>query len=114
MAQDATGFTGLQAWIERARQRRAQWDGTGPYPASAYEDAHHILSEYHAYLACAGMGADVAADVSGADVAVHAARLAAALSEVLVESAALQVIAAERTGAVAAHGQQMLPGGASH
>lgn len=68
----------------------------GPLVFAASGDAHHILSEYHAYAALAAVaGADVAEQETGAPVEVHAARLAAALGELLAEHAALAVIAAE-------------------
>jgi hypothetical protein len=65
-------------------------------PATAAADAHHQLGEYNAYAALAAMlGADVAEDETGAPLEVHAVRLAAALSALLAEHAALRVIAAE-------------------
>jgi hypothetical protein len=60
-------------------------------PPSA--DAHHQLGEYHAYAALAGLaGAEVAEAETGASLAVHAARLAAVLGELLAENAGLRVI----------------------
>ena len=61
---------------------------------NASPDAHHALSEYHAYAALAAV-AGPAEQETGAPAGVHAARLAAALGEVLAEHAALAVIAAE-------------------
>lgn len=68
----------------------------GPLVFAASGDAHHALSEYHAYAAIAAVcGGRAAAAETGASLEVHAARLAAALGELLAEHAALAVIAAE-------------------
>jgi hypothetical protein len=82
--------------LDQARAIRAAWDGFGPYPAPAINDAHHVLSEYHQYEAIRDLAGDSVAEAeSGRGVREHAATLAATLAEVLIEAAALRVLAAE-------------------
>jgi len=58
-------------------------------------DAHHVLSEWHHYGAlAAACSPQLAAAETGAPAEVHAARLGAALGDVLAELAAVQVLAA--------------------
>jgi hypothetical protein len=53
--------------------------------ASPADDAHHALAGWHDYAAHAELfGPDVAARISGGALRDHAARLAAALADVLV------------------------------
>lgn len=67
-------------------------------PAAA--DAHHALSEYHAYAAIAVLCGDRAAEAeTAAPLPVHAARLAAALGDAFAELAWLRVIAANSPAA---------------
>ena len=76
------------------------WDGRGPYPATASTDAHHVLSEYHHYRAIRGLvGAAIAEAETGAGIETQAARLAAALGELLTENAVLRVLAAPAVSA---------------
>lgn len=62
--------------------------------ASPSADGHDALSEYHSYAAIAVTCGEAAAEAeTGAALPVHAARLAAALGELLAENAVLRVIA---------------------
>lgn len=64
-------------------------------PVPAWSDAHHVLSEYHAYMAIASMCGDAAAEAeTGAPLKIHAVRLATVLGDLLAEHAVLRVIAA--------------------
>ena len=75
----------------------AGWDGRGPYPATASDDAHHALSEYHNYRAILGLAGPALAEAeTGAGLDAQAARLAGALGAVLAEVAVLRVLAAPR------------------
>lgn len=59
------------------------------------DDAHHVLSEWHRFAALAGAASARAAEAeTGAPAAVHAARLAAALGDVLADLAAAELRAA--------------------
>lgn len=63
------------------------------------DDAHHILSEFHHWAALAGAAGRKVADAdSCASAEVHAARLAAALGDVLAELAECRHLAAVESG----------------
>jgi hypothetical protein len=84
--------------IEAARQGA---EGARPVladivPLAATEAARDALGDFYAYAAFIAQGhkPDEAAQWTGAPVAVHAARLAAACEHLLADEAALRVIAA--------------------
>lgn len=64
-------------------------------PVPAYSDAHHALSEFHAFQAIASLcGDDAATAETGAPLRLHAVRLAAVLGDLIAEHAVLREFAA--------------------
>lgn len=67
------------------------WDGTGPHSPVVAADASHLLSEYFTYVAVSDLQGPAAAALdTGADISVHAERMAVVLQQLQIENSLLR------------------------